>query len=90
MAKMINSFIQLEKQGFTKTISPEFSLLKKPSLIKTPWEWFLLQGAPALKNIVFMKFNATGQRLAVVNSHRKEKAITIWRFKKIDEEIQEQ
>ena len=88
MAKMINSFIQLEKQGLTKTISPEFSLLKKPSLIKRPpMRMITASGSTRLKNIVFMKFNATGQRLAVVSSHRKEKAITIWRFNKIDEEI---
>ena len=72
MAKMINSFIQLEKQGLTKSISPEFSLLKKPaSLKRPPMRMVNVMTSSRIKNVSFIKFNPRGDKIVAISSYKK-------------------
>lgn len=72
MAKMINSYILLEKQGLTAAITPEFSLLKKPISTKSP-PMRLVNSATSsrLKNIVFLRFNPRGTMIVAISSFKK-------------------
>jgi hypothetical protein len=90
MSKMISSYIELEKRGLTRGIFPEFSLLKKSGYSrKPPMKIIETYHSNNVKDVSFIKFNRTENKLVVVSSTKKEKSITIWSFNKEKERIYE-